>query len=134
MTLNLLFPHDPQGGKGNYRPTQNPVTLKVRAVRVLRAYINAPGGCGVEAVFRTLTTLEPVPTYREAVQLTEKLPSQVGGRALTRFFAFLQAVERIEAQRVDAQAMGGHKSAQALVTPDRTQGPDWVPVREGRGE
>lgn len=131
MSFNLQPLDQSQGGKGNHTPPGNPATLKLRGVRVLRAYLQAPGGLGVEAVFHCLTSLEPMPTYREAVHLTEKLPSGVGAYVLARFFAFLQAAERIQAQREREGAQRSYKPAQALVTPDRTHAPDWVPVREG---
>ena len=97
MTFNLRHSDNPGIPDGNRRGAQiHPMTRKAQGV--LRAYIGAPGGLGVEAVYRYLSTLDPLPTYREAIHLTEKIPSLAGARVLARYFAFLQAVERIQAQ------------------------------------
>lgn len=131
MTFNLRHSDNPGIPDGNRRGAQiHPMTRKAQGV--LRAYIGAPGGLGVEAVYRYLSTLDPLPTYREAIHLTEKIPSLAGARVLARYFAFLQAVERIQAQREEARSRQAFKPAQALVTPDRTAALDWAPVQEGR--
>lgn len=96
MFFNVPFSDAGHGQKGNYpspQPSKDSLTLKVRASRILRAYINAPSGQAAEGAFQALATLDPLPTFREAVQLTEKIPAVTQSRALTRFSALLAAQE-----------------------------------------
>ncbi len=131
MSLNVPFSPESQGGGGNQPGSRVGGSLKFRTIRVLRAYLNAPRGCGVEAVYRCLSSLVPVPTYREAAQLTSKLPAAVGAPVLARFFAFLQAVEREEARKERLRVKGVSGAASVIPAAYGGQKVDWTPAQEG---
>lgn len=127
-------------------PAKGQPDPKVRAGAILRAYVHSPSGQAAEGVFQALANLDPLPTFREAAQLTEKLPAVTQTRSLSRFSALLQAREGAkgcadggrghydpcECPRKPRTApgrakMGGegwiaHKGPQALTTPDRFLG------------
>lgn len=120
MTFNLRH-SDKTGTQKDSRRTPPKARESRKAQSILRAYVHAPVGLGVQAVTAALWALRPLPSSREAIRLTAKLPAMVQSQVLARFSAYLEAQEGRQGVQGGGEAPKVHKAPQALITPDRPQ-------------
>jgi hypothetical protein len=102
-----------------------------RRQSVLRAYATSPIGEAVPAIMHTLAALDPFPTMRQAIRLTDGLPARVQSAVLARFpdlpspVAILEALENTPPAPPMDRTEYLYRKADELMR--ECHGPEWEP-------